>query len=50
MDWDKGLPSEALALVAKARGTDNAKKIREVSKTWQQGFDLGVTGIKIHFR
>lgn len=48
VDWDKGLPVDLLALVAKAGGISAMKLMRLVSKMWQQGFDLGVSRIKIH--
>lgn len=47
VDWDSGLPPDVLALVAKAGGVSDTKSMREVSKSWQQGFELGVTGIAI---
>lgn len=47
VDWDRGLPLEVLALVAKAGGTMAMKGMRGASRTWQQGFDLGVAGIGI---
>lgn len=47
VDWDKGLPVDVLALVAKARGVKKMKSMRGVSKTWQQGFELGVARIAI---
>lgn len=46
-DWDKGLPDDVLALVAKAGGVNEMKSMRQVSKTWQLGFELGVQGITI---
>lgn len=46
-DWDKGLPMDVLSLVAKAGGLDAMKSMRGVSKTWQQGFELGITHIRI---
>lgn len=47
IDWDKGLPPDVLALVAKAGGLSAMKDMRGVSKTWQEGFELGVTGIRV---
>lgn len=47
-DWDKGLPTDVLVLVVKAGGClEEMKAIREVSKSWQGGFELAVTGIKL---
>lgn len=48
VDWDKGLPSDVLALVAKAGGVNIMKSMRGACKTWQHGFELAVTGIKVH--
>ena len=42
-DWDKGLPPDVLALVAKAGGMEAMKGMRGASKNWQQGFELGVS-------
>lgn len=47
LDWDKGLPPDVLALVAKAGGLSQMIGMRGVSKTWQLGFELGVTGIRV---
>lgn len=44
-DWGMGLPLNVLGLVA--RGCDSAKAMREVSRTWQVGFEESVTKIKI---
>lgn len=49
IDWDKGLPSDVLALVAKAGGNSDMKVMRGISKTWQQGFELAVTGITLDY-
>ena len=49
MDWDQGLPPDVLALVARAGGHHAMKAMRGVSKSWQEGFELGVTGIRIGF-
>lgn len=46
-DWDKGLPLDFLALVAKTGSIKDMQCMRAVSKTWQQGFELGVTSISI---
>lgn len=45
--WDKGLPLDVVAMVAKVGGCEEMKEMRAVSKRWQQGFELGVTAIKI---
>lgn len=47
LDWDKGLPTDVPALVAKAGGVKELKSMRGVCKAWQEGFELGVQGIKI---
>lgn len=47
VDWDKGLPEDVLALVANAGGIEEMKSMREVSKTWELGFELGVQAITI---
>lgn len=48
VDWDKGLPLDVLALVARTWKLDpNMKGMQSVSKTWQQGFDYGVSQIAI---
>lgn len=47
IDWDKGLPLDVLSLVAQTLGMNQMKIMRGVCKTWQQGFEMGVTGIKI---
>lgn len=47
VDWDTGLPSDVLALVAKKGRANQMKIMREVSKSWQQGFELAVRGISI---
>ena len=49
VDWDQGLPPDVLALVARAGGHHAMKAMRGVSKSWQEGFELGVTGIRIGF-
>lgn len=36
VDWDKGLPPDVLALVAKAGGLEALKGMRGVSKAWQE--------------
>lgn len=45
-DWDKGLPSDVLAMVARAGGITEMKAMRGVSKQWQEGFELAVVSIK----
>lgn len=45
--WSTGLPIDVLALVARAGGVSEMKRMRSVCKSWQEGFDLGVTGIGI---
>lgn len=47
IDWDQGLPLDVLALVAKAGGLSDMQAMRSVSKSWQQGFELGVGGITL---
>lgn len=48
LDWDKGLPTDMLGLVAQAGGVEELKRsMRGVSKTWQDGFELGVRGITL---
>lgn len=49
VDWDKGLPPDLLALVARAADMQETKVMRRVSRTWQQGFELGVRCIAVHF-
>lgn len=49
VDWDKGLAVELLALIAMEGGIKGMKAMRLVCKTWQQGFELSVTSIKVHF-
>lgn len=44
-DWDKGLPLDVLALVAK--GKDDLKAMRSVCKSWQQGFDVSAVELTI---
>lgn len=46
-DWAEGLPPDVLALVAKAGGVPDMKAMRGVNKTWQHGFELGISGIKV---
>lgn len=46
-DWDKGLPPDVLAMIAQTGGLEEMKTMRGVSKSWQQGFELGVKGILI---
>lgn len=48
VEWDKGLPQDVLALVAKAGGVEVMKSMRGVCKTWQLGFELAVQGITIN--
>lgn len=48
VDWDKGLPPNVLPLVA--RGDDDLKAMREVSKTWREGFNSSVTGVRVKAR
>lgn len=50
IDWDKGLPVDVLGLMAKTGGMSSMKSMRGVSKTWQQGYELGVSHIKLHTR
>lgn len=47
VDWDKGLPLDVLALVAKAGGVSEMTAMLAVSKTWQQAFGLTTTAINI---
>lgn len=47
VDWEKGLPPDVLPLVAKAGGLPDMKSMRGACKTWQEGFELGVTGIGV---
>lgn len=47
VDWDNGLPADVLALVARAGGMEAMKHMRGVSRQWQEGFELGVKGIKV---
>lgn len=51
VDWDEGLPLEVLALVARGKGyfsvAQEMQRMREVCKNWQQGFEMGVTRMKI---
>lgn len=49
VDWEKGLPPDVLGLVAKAGGLKEMMGMRGACKTWQQGYELGVTAITIHF-
>lgn len=42
-DWDKGLPTDVLAMVA--GGRDDLKGMREVCKSWQIGFEARATTI-----
>lgn len=46
-DWDRGLPPDILALVAKSGGMASMTVMRGVSKSWQRGYELGVTSLKI---
>lgn len=48
-DWDQGLPPEVLGLTAKAWRCRSpfAKDMREVSKSWQLGFNLSVSRITV---
>lgn len=50
VDWDKGLPPDVLALVAKAGGLEAMKQMRGVSSQWQEGFELGVNRIKVFLK
>lgn len=50
MDWDTGLPADVLAIVGKFGGIEETKSMREVCGSWQEGFELSFTGIKIHSR
>lgn len=46
-DWDKGLPTEVLGLLA--RCFPNAMEaMREVSKTWKEGFEGSVSRITVY--
>lgn len=54
VDWDKGLPPDVLALVATASvrmegclHLMDMAAMREVSKSWKEGFELGVKKIEI---
>lgn len=47
VDWDKGLPVDVLAVVARVGGPRSMMEMRGVSATWQQGYELAVTGITI---
>lgn len=49
VDWGNGLPLDVLALVANLGGISDTLSMRGVNKCWQQGFELGVQNIKIHF-
>lgn len=44
-DWGKGLPKGVLAMIA--GGSDSLKVMREVSKSWQDGFEGSVTKMKV---
>lgn len=46
-DWEKDLPMELLALVARLGGQDEMKAMRGVCKEWQQGFEWGTTGLTV---
>lgn len=48
-DWENGLPTDVLALVAKAGGVGQMKCMREVCKSWQAGFGLSVTCLKASY-
>lgn len=48
-NWDTGLTADILGLVAKAGGIKEMAVMRQVSKTWKQGFELGVSGITVSF-
>lgn len=51
VDWDKGLPPDVLGLIAKAGVCmEETKAVRQVSKSWEAGFGLGVTAITVHFK
>lgn len=43
-DCADGLPPDVLALIAKAGGVPSLKAMREVCKTWQNGFEMAVSG------
>lgn len=47
VDWGQGLPLDVLGLVAKAGGLHGMKAMREVSRDWQQGFELGVCRVTV---
>lgn len=44
-DWDKGLPIDILAIVA--RGRNELKVMRQVSKSWQAGYEASTRKIKL---
>lgn len=48
VDWGNGLPPDALALLAKAGGVELMKAMLGVNKSWQQGFELGVSGVRVY--
>lgn len=50
VDWDKGLPPDVIALVAKAGGIKDMKFMRGISKSWKEGYELGVTSITVCLR
>lgn len=45
VDWDKGLPTDVLALLA--RGSDALKAMRAVCTSWKTGFDCSITTLKV---
>lgn len=47
VDREKGLPLDILAVVARLGGPSLVKAMRGVSTSWQQGYELAVTGITV---
>lgn len=47
VDWNRGLPEAVLPLMANLGGVKDMKVMRGVSKSWQEGFNLGITSIRI---
>lgn len=47
VDWDKGIPPDVIALVAKAGGATEMKIMRGISKSWKVGYELGVACITV---
>lgn len=48
-DWKQGLPADVLAMVAVAGGLKDMGSMRGVCKSWERGFMLAVSCLKIHF-